>query len=173
MDRTGKEQTVELLREKLTQSNLALITELRGLTVPKMTVLRSELRRLNGECLVVKNTLARIAVEGSRYHSMAPFLNGATGWVFARGDSIPVVKVAVKFASELEGFAIRAGVFEGDLLDAARIKELARLPSRDQLLAQLLSTIQGTARKVVSILSEPSVRVVRILNEIQKLKNNT
>jgi large subunit ribosomal protein L10 len=173
MDRTEKEQTVELLREKLTQSNLALLTELRGLTVPKMTVLRSELRRLNGEYLVVKNTLARIAVDGSKYQSMAPFLSGATGWVFARGDSMPIVKVAVKYASELEGFAIRAGVFEGDLLDAARIKELARLPSREQLLAQLLSAIQGTARKVVCILSEPSARVVRILNEVQKLKENT
>jgi large subunit ribosomal protein L10 len=166
-----KRQTIETLREKLAGSSLALLTEYRGLTVAQMTFLRSELRRSHGEYLVMKNTLARIALEGSKYRPIEPLLTGPTGWVFGRRDSISIVKLVAKFAAEMEGFTIKGGVFEGDFLDASGIKELSQLLNRDHVLAQLLSVIQGCGTKVVRILSEPGRRVVRVLDEIQKSKN--
>ena len=172
MDRAGKQRAIETLRQKLAGCNLALLTEYRGLSVRQMTSLRRELRRSQGEYLIMKNTLARIAVAGSDYTFIEPLLRGTTGWVFSEGDSIPVVKLVVKFATELEGFIIKGGVFEGGFLDAAEIKELSHLPGRDQLMGQLLSVIQGCSAKMVRILSEPARRVVRVLDEVQKSKSH-
>ena len=172
MDRVGKQQTIETLRQKLAECNLALLTEYRGLTVRQMTSLRSELRNARGEYVVMKNTLARIALAGSQYRFIEPLLKGTTGWVFCQGDSLSVVKLVVKFATELEGLTIKGGVFEGGFLDAAGIKELSQIPGRDQLMGQLLSVIQGCGARVVRIVSEPSRRLVRVLDEYQKSKSH-
>jgi large subunit ribosomal protein L10 len=173
VERVQKEKIVEQLQKKLEESTLAIVTEYNRLTVAQMTAFRSELRRSQGEYLIVKNTLARLAIEGSRYSSIKPLLRGTTGWVFGRGDSAPVAKLVVRYAEGMPGLSIKGGVFEGEFLDAVAVKGLSSLPSRAQIFGQLLSVIQGCGNKVVGILSEPGRRVVRVLEEVRKSRERS
>jgi large subunit ribosomal protein L10 len=166
-----KTETVSAVRDKLKAAKMAVVTEYRGLTVAQMTRLRREIRQAAGEYQVIKNTLVRRALADTAYGDLEPLLQGPNGWVFAYDDPIMLSKTLVKFIEENEKMTIKGGVFEGEFMDPAKVKLLARMPSKPELQAKLLALMQAPATQLVRLIQEPGARVVRLLESLRKSKS--
>lgn len=166
----AKGLAVDKIHETLKSAKLAIVTDYRGLTVSQMTKLRSEIRQVSGEYQVIKNTLAKRALKGTAYGDLEKLLEGPNGWVFAYDDPVELSKVLVKFVDDNEKLTIRGGVFEGQFMEAAGVKELAKMPSKPELQATLLALINAPATQLVRLIQEPGARVARLLESIRKTK---
>ncbi len=168
--REEKSKVVSEFQEKFKAAKMAVVTEYRGLTVAQMTRLRREMRDASGEYQVIKNTLARRALKDTPYHSLERLLEGPNGWVFGYEDPATLSKALVKFVEENEKLAIKGALVEGEFLDQARFKVLARMPSRSELQAKLLALMCAPAAQLLRLIQEPGARAVRLLETIRKQK---
>ncbi len=167
----GKAKTVATVQEKFKAAKMAIVTEYRGLTVAQMTRLRREIRQASGEYQVIKNTLVRRALKDTVYGSLDRLLEGPTGWVFGYDDPVLLSKTLVKFVEENEKLTIKGGLLEGEFMDQAKVKVLARMPSRPELQATLLALMQAPAVQLLRLIQEPGARVVRLLETLRKGKS--
>lgn len=165
-----KAETVAAVQKRLKAAKLAIVTEYRGLNVDQMTRLRREIRQASGEYQVIKNTLVKLALEGSPYADLERLLEGPNGWVFAYDDPVVLSKALIKFASENDKLAIKGAVFEGQFMDPAKVKVLSQMPSKPELQAKLLAMIQAPATQLVRLIQEPGARVARLLEILRKGK---
>ena len=149
---------------------MAIATEYRGLSVSKMTQLRREIREVAGEYQVIKNTLVRRALKDTVYGELERMLEGPNGWVFAYDDPVLLSKTLVKFVDANEKMTIKAAMFEGELMDPARVKVLSQMPSKPELQATLLALLQAPATQLLRLMQEPGSRVVRLLDAAAKGK---
>jgi len=144
MARPEKEAIVQELASILSGSQAFFLTDFRGLDVEGFTKLRSLLRDKSTSYRVVKNTLARFAVDQVGLPQLKEFLDGPTGIAYTEGDIVAPAKVLIDFAKQTEERPrIKSGFAEGRVLSFEEVKALAGLPSRDSLLAQALSAIQA------------------------------
>ena len=141
MKRTDKEQLVTELKEKIGGAQALYYTDFTGLNVKRMTELRRRLRKANVEYVVIKNTLALRAVNESGL--VGSRLKGPTGLVMAK-DAVGAAKVLSDFAKENDARpTVKGGMLDGASIDAAQVKRLAAMPSREQMLAQLGAGLQS------------------------------
>jgi large subunit ribosomal protein L10 len=141
MKRTEKEQLVTELKEKIGGAQALYYTDFTGLNVKRMTELRRRLRKANVEYVVIKNTLALRAVNESGL--VGSRLKGPTGLVMAK-DAVGAAKVLSDFAKENDAKpTVKGGMLDGASIDAAQVKRLAALPSREQMLADLGAGLQS------------------------------
>jgi large subunit ribosomal protein L10 len=138
-----KQEMVTDLSAKLRQAPTIYLTDFTGLNVARMTDLRRKLRAAGVEYVVVKNTLALRALSDAQVTGLEPHLEGPTGFVLAGADPVVAAKVLSDFAKEHEKPAIKIGLVEGRTVTAAEVKRLAALPSRKDLLAQMMGTLQA------------------------------
>ena len=151
MKRTDKEQLVSDLRDKLQNSKSLYYTDFTGLNVKRMTDLRRRLKRAGVDYVVIKNTLALRAVNESGL--VGERLKGPTGLVLG-ADPVAAAKVLSDFARENEQKpAVKGGLLEGKAIDSAQIKQLASLPSREQMLADLGAGLQSPMAAFVGALN--------------------
>jgi large subunit ribosomal protein L10 len=151
MKRTDKEQLVSDLRDKLQNSTSLYYTDFTGLNVKRMTDLRRRLKRAGVDYVVIKNTLALRAVNESGL--VGERLKGPTGLVLG-ADPVAAAKVLSDFAKENEQKpAVKGGLLEGKAIDSAQIKQLASLPSREQMLADLGAGLQSPMAAFVGALN--------------------
>lgn len=151
MKRTDKEQLVAELKEKLSTSQAVYYTDFTGLNVKRMTELRRRLRRANVEYVVIKNTLALRAVNESGLTGER--LKGPTGIVVAK-DPVAAAKLITDFAKENDQKpAVKGGLFEGRSIDVEQVKRLANMPSREQMLAELVAAFQAPMASFVGALN--------------------
>ena len=151
MKRSEKEQLVSELAQKLRGANALYYTDFTGLNVKRMTDLRRRLRRSGVEYVVIKNTLALRAVNESGLVSEP--LKGPTGLVLAR-DPVTAAKLLSDFAKENDARpSVKGGLLEGRPLDAAQVKRLATMPSREQMLADLGAGLQAPMAAFVGALN--------------------
>jgi large subunit ribosomal protein L10 len=151
MKRTDKEQLVSDLRDKLQKSTSLYYTDFTGLNVKRMTDLRRRLKRAGVDYVVIKNTLALRAVNESGL--VGERLKGPTGLVLG-ADPVAAAKVLSDFARENEQKpAVKGGLLEGKAVDAAQVKQLASLPSREQMLADLGAGLQSPMAAFVGALN--------------------
>jgi large subunit ribosomal protein L10 len=151
MKRTEKEQLVSELRDKLQKSTSLYYTDFTGLNVKRMTELRRRLKRAGVDYVVIKNTLALRAVNESGL--VGEKLKGPTGLVLG-ADPVAAAKVLTDFAREFEQKpAVKGGLLEGKAVDAAQVKQLASLPSREQMLADLGAGLQSPMAAFVGALN--------------------
>jgi large subunit ribosomal protein L10 len=160
-----KTETIEALRERLGGATAAVLTEYRGLSVQQLSELRKQLRAASAEYRVVKNRLARVAVEGSALAPLRPHLTGPTGVVIARKDPAPVAKALQGFARTNPALQVRVGIVDGQLLDAQGLKAVADLPTREALRAQIVGAIQGPLAQLVGLLQASQRELAYILAE--------
>ena len=163
MNRTQKEDLVSELKTRVEASSLIVVTRQKGLTVSEVSNLRRQMREAGADFKVYKNTLAEIAVKGTKAESLAGYLSGPTALAFSV-DPIAAAKAAFKFANTNDKLQILGGVMDGKELSAADVKTLATLPSLDELRAKLLGLISAPATKIAMVLKEPGTRVARVLN---------
>ena len=151
MKRTEKERLVSELKDKLQNSKSLYYTDFTGLNVKRMTELRRRLRRAGVDYVVIKNTLALRAVNESGL--VGEKLKGPTGLVLG-ADPVAAAKVLTDFAKEFEQKpAVKGGLLEGKAVDAAQVKQLASLPSREQMLADLGAGLQSPMAAFVGALN--------------------
>jgi large subunit ribosomal protein L10 len=151
MKRTEKEQLVNDLREKLEKSTSLYYTDFTGLNVKRMTELRRRLKKQGVDYVVIKNTLALRAVNESGL--VGERLKGPTGLVLG-ADPVAAAKVLTDFAKENEQKpAVKGGLLEGKAIDPAQVKQLASLPSREQMLADLGAGLQSPMAAFVGALN--------------------
>jgi large subunit ribosomal protein L10 len=168
--RQMKEQIVNEITEKLQNSVTAVITDYRGLNVAQATQLRNELRELNVEYKVLKNSLTKIAADKLGLQDLNQFLEGPTAIAFSKDDPVAPAKVLAKFAKDNKALEIKGGILEGKVVTINEIKALADLPSREELLAQVLRAIQSPLTGMANVLQGPLRNLVYVLEAIRKEK---
>ena len=140
----------------------AVLAEYRGLSVAQITELRSEARSNGVDIRVIKNTLARRSVSGTPFECLTAHFVGPV-LISSANDPIAVAKVVSKFAKDHEALKIMVGVMNGDLIDNSTIQMLAKLPSRDELLATLMATMNAPLEKFVRTLNEVPGKLARTM----------
>ena len=141
--RAEKQEMVSGLASKLRKAPTVYVTDFTGLNVALITDLRRRLRKAGVEYVVVKNTLALRALTEAQVAGLESHLGGPTALVLGGADPVAAAKVLSDFAKELEKPAIRAGLVEGKTVTPEQVKQLAALPSKPELLAQLGGALQS------------------------------
>jgi large subunit ribosomal protein L10 len=151
MKRSDKEQLVIELKEKISGAKALYYTDFTGLNVKRMTELRRRLKKANVEYVVIKNTLALRAVNESGL--VGERLKGPTGLVMAK-DPVEAAKILTDFAKTNEQRpAVKGGLFDGAAIDAAQVKRLAAMPSREQMLAELGAGLQSPLSAMLGVMN--------------------
>jgi large subunit ribosomal protein L10 len=158
-----KVAAVEELKTRLGGAKTVVLTEYRGLTVQQLSDLRKQLRGVSAQYKVVKNRLARLAVSSSELKALSPHLKGPTGVVVSREDPVAVAKMLTTFSKANQALTIKAGYVDGQPVDAAGLKALAELPSREALRAQLVGALHGPLIRLVGLLTAPQRELAYIL----------
>lgn len=144
MNKTQKNEVVDELQQKLSEARAFYLTDFTGMSVKQITEFRSRLRKQGVEYVVVKNTLAQRAVTQLELPDVAGFFTGPTGLVIGREDAVTAAKVLSDFNREFDNRpAIKAGVVERQGVSPDQVKQLAELPPKEVLLAQLAGGLQA------------------------------
>lgn len=138
-----KQQIVKELNEAIANSVAGVIVDYKGISVADDTVLRKELREAGIDYRVVKNTLLGRAIEGTELESIKGVLEGTTAIAISKEDHVAAARILNKFAEAHENFNIKAGYLDGKEIDLETIKSLAKLPSREVLLATVVGAFQA------------------------------
>ncbi|MBI5444607.1 MAG: 50S ribosomal protein L10 [Deltaproteobacteria bacterium] len=170
MKKGEKEEVVAELREKFQGAQAAILAEYRGLTVAQTGRLRRALEKEGAAYKVVKNTLARIAVDGTDFEVLKDQFRGPLSVVLAYKDAAAAAKVVDVFARENPAFIVKSGALGGKLFGAQDVEALSKLPSREQLLGQLVGVLQGPMRNFLGVLSGVPRSFVQVLHAIQEKK---
>lgn len=170
MDIEKKQQFVAQLRDRMERSKVVVLTDYKGLDVETMTELRSKLREANIEYEVVKNTMLRRASEGIGAEAIKDHFKGPSAIALSYDDPVAPAKILTDFAKANDKLEIKVGVMEGQVLDQAALKALSSLPSREDLLAMVLSAMNAVPTSLVLALSDVPRRMLNVLQAIKDQK---
>ncbi|MFT3801251.1 MAG: 50S ribosomal protein L10 [Burkholderiaceae bacterium] len=169
LNRSEKASVLEDVSAQVARAQSIVLAEYRGLGVEAITGLRKQAREKGVHLQVVKNTLARRAVDGTPYAKLADKMVGPLMYGFST-DPVSAAKVLSDFAKSNDKLVIKAGAMPHSVLDENGIKALATLPSREELLARLLGTLQAPVAKFVQTLNEVPAKFVRTLAAVKEQK---
>ena len=170
MERQKKEKVVEELGSKLRELNYLFLAEYSGMTVAQITRLRRELRNVDTEFTVVKNSLLKIASKGTKAEVLQDKLDGPNAIISIYKDPIGAARVVAGIAKEVPSLKLKAGYLGERLITVEDILKLATLPSREQLLAKLVGVLKGQPARLVYALSGNLNKLVLVLNAIKNQK---
>ncbi len=143
-----KEETVKKLAEDLKDTKLVLLADYRGITVEDVTKLRAELRNTNSEYRVIKNNIVKRALELNGESGLNGLLEGPTAVIASKEDYLAPTKAIYNFTKDHDFYKIKGGIIEGKVMTAEEIITLAKLPSRQELLAKLAGALLGNITKL-------------------------
>ena len=172
MNRSGKAVIIEAVKARAEKASFAVITDFKGMTVEELTNLRVSLRNAGGEYLVVKNTLARIALTDGTHNAIKDNFHDNCGVAFGFDDPVAVAKALSDFAKQSKLFELRCASLDGKAMTAAQIDALAKLPGREQLLGQLLGTMNAVPTNFVSLFANVVRGLLYALKGIEEQKSN-
>ena len=150
-----KQPVVAEIAEVLNGAKSAVVVDYRGLTVEQDTALRKQLREAGVTYKVYKNTMIRFAAKGTAFEALEPNLEGPTALAVSKTDATAPARILANFAKTADKLELKGGVVEGTYYDAAGMAEIAKVPSREELLGKLLGSIQS-----------PITNFARVLNQI-------
>ncbi len=165
-----KESVVRELAELLQDSPAIYLADFTGLNVEAIGILRRKCRKNAIQFRVVKNRLAKRAVEGTGFENLLPYLTGPTAIATCAGDPATPARVLKEFVDEYERPAIKVGLIEGRLLDSEQVWGIAKLPSREILLGQFVGGLQSPLRNLIWAMKGVGQGLVRALAAIQEQK---
>lgn len=168
-----KQQVIEALANRLAGARAVYLTDFTGLDVQSLTDLRARLRKAGVEYMVVKNTLALRAVGGMELPDIAEFFNGPTGLVIGREDAVAAARVLEEFAREHDDRpAVKVGIVERRKVTAEQVGRIAKLPPREQLLAQLAGVMQAPLAELAFVLQAKLQEAVGLLEALREQKQS-
>lgn len=143
-----KEEEVKKLAEKLKEAKVILLTDYRGINVADVTKLRTDLRNVNGEYKVIKNNIIKRALNENGENGLDELLEGPTAIVIGTEDYLEPSKVIYNYTKTNESYKIKGGIIDGKVMTAEEIITLAKLPSRQELMAKLAGALLGNITKL-------------------------
>src|SRR5436309_6211336 len=167
-----KAATVADITARLKASSTAVLADYRGMTVGQMRDLRSKLRDGGIDMVVVKNTLARRAAKAAGYEPLSAELVGPIAMVFAGEDVSAPARILNEYIRANRKMAIKAGLLEGQVINAGSVVELADLPSREILLSRLLGAMQAPLGNLASVLQAPISKLARTLDAVRSQRES-
>ncbi|MEJ6563897.1 MAG: 50S ribosomal protein L10 [Burkholderiales bacterium] len=169
LNRKQKEAVIGEISEKLSDAQSVVLAEYRGLTVGEMTQLRVNARSSGVYLRVLKNTLAKLAVKGTPFEGLSGDMVGPLAYGIS-SDPVAAAKVLSDFSKTNDKFLIKVGAMPNQVMSAADVSVLAKMPSRDELLSKLLGTMQAPIAKFVQTLNEVPTKFVRGVAAVRDLK---
>ena len=166
-----KQDKIEKMKENFAKAKVAVVTEYRGLTVEEITNLRRALQKENSDYMVTKNTLAKIASKGTQFEVLAETLKGPVAIAFGFHDEVAPAKILTKFIKDVKKGEIVAAALDGKLLNAKETQVLANLPSKEELYAKMLGSINSPATGIVGAVNDIMSRIDRAKDKIAKKKS--
>ena len=173
MNRTEKQAFVDDFREKVQQAPVLYLTDFSGLDVKSMTLLRQQLKASGAEYLVVKNRLVKLAVADVDMPDISEALLGPTGVVLGYGGVVEPAKVVSDFAKEHDDKPVfKLGILDKKIVSAVEIQRLAKLPPREQLLAELAGALEAPMAALVSALEGKVQEMAGLLDALREQKES-
>ena len=168
----AKIAVVNEMKEKLQSAQGAVLVGFTGLSVADVTKLRRKFREGNVEYKVIKNTLTRIAANEVGYEGLSEFLEGPTALAYSTEDAVAPAKILKEFIKETktEALTVKVGICDGQVIDAAGVEDLANLPSREELLAKLVGSMQAPISGLVNVLQGNIRNMVYVLDAVRAKK---
>jgi len=163
VNRTEKAESVASLQEVFKASKVVVVAHYSGLSVAQLQNLRKQMKQAGAQVKVAKNRLAKIALDGSDAASIAPLLKGPTLIAYSEADPVAAPKVATDFAKANEQFVILGGAMGKTALDVNGVKQLASLPSLDELRAKIVGLVQAPATKMAQVVNAPAAKLARVV----------
>jgi large subunit ribosomal protein L10 len=171
MNLQEKQQAVTDLTAKLKGANAFYLTDFTGLSVKRITILRSRLRKAGVEYVVVKNSLAQRVLEDLKLTDVSSFFTGPTGVAISRGDAVTAAKVLDDFAKENDAKpGVKAGMVDGRVVTAQEVGKLAKLPPREQLLAELVGCLEAPMQQLLYCLTAKMSELVGLMDALKAQK---
>lgn len=167
MARPEKEASIAELKNDIQNSSVAIMTKYQGITVAEVTSLRASLRAEKVKFKVFKNSLAKRALAELELSGAAAFMEGPTAWAFCE-DPVAPARILKKYTKDIAVLQVRGGILDGKPVDAAMLDALADLPSRDQLLGQLVGTFAAPLRGFLGTLQAVPRDFVGVLAALKK-----
>ncbi len=173
LTREQKLEQSNALRDSLADVSTLFLLENKGLTVNQVNVLRSEVRKTDSTYRVVKNTVVRMAIEGTELEGITPFLSGPKVLAYTSGDAVALAKVLKNFIKDHPELTFEQAYLEGKILDAENAGKIADLPTHDELVAKLLQLLQSPVRRLAVALNAPLQQLGNVLAQIAEAKENS
>ena len=166
----AKEAAVSEIQEKMQQAQSVVFVDYRGLTVEEVTNLRCKMRDAGVEYKVIKNTMIQRAADKEGIEGLNSILEGPTAVAFGMKDPVSPAKILVDFAKDTKKTEIKGGVLDGKTIDVDGVKYLASLPSKEELLAKMMGSLNAPVTGLVMALSGVMRNLVCALNAIKEQK---
>jgi len=166
-----KEELVDIFAERLEKSKAAVFTDYKGLTVEEINEVRNNLRDKGIEFKVIKNTLFGLAIKKAKLDIDSKELaNHPVAVAFGYDDEVAPAKVVFNFAKDHEQLEIIGGILEGKSIDVQSVKSLAQMPSREELIAKMIGSINAPVSNFVGVMHASLRNVVGVMNAIKEQK---
>ena len=172
MNRDEKAGKVQILNETFNKAKFAVVTDYCGLKVTELEKLRKELRQNDAIIQIAKNTLLKLAVQGTEFEDLGESFTGTTAIAFSFEEPVGAAKALVDFSREFDALKIRSAVMDGKVLTVDDVDALAKLPSREQLLGQLCGVLMAVPTGLVRALNGVPANLVYALQAIKEQKEN-
>lgn len=163
-----KQQIVDELTVKLKNSIAGVLVDYQGITVEDDTALRSNLRKAGVEYAVVKNTLLSKACDIVGFEDMKTVLNGMTAMAISENDPVAAAKILAEYAEKHDNYKIKLGFVQGKVISSAEVGQLAKLPSKEELIAKMLGSMNAPISGLVTVLNGNIRGLVVALNAIRE-----
>ena len=166
-----KSEKISQIKEKIEKAKVAIVTDYKGLSVEEITKLRRSIQKEDGDYMVTKNTLAKLAVKGTEYEILTDALTGPVAIAFGFEDQVAPAKALAKFIKESKKGEILAAAMDGKLLSAADAKALANLPSKQEIYAKMLGCINSPASGIANSINAVMSSLTRAMAAVRDQKS--
>jgi len=170
LTREQKREQSDHLKDSLSDISTLFLLENTGLNVNDVNVLRSEIRKSEGTYKVVKNSVVKLAVEGTDLEVITPHMVGPKTLAYTDGDAVALAKVLKTFIKNHPELSIQHAYLEGQLLDARAAEKIADLPSKEELLTKLAYLLQSPIRRLAVALNSPVQQLAAVMGQIAESK---
>lgn len=165
-----KSEKIDAMKAKFEKAQVAVVTEYKGYSVEEITNLRRNLQKEGGDYTVTKNTLAKIAIKGTEFEALADLCKGPVAIAFGFEDQVSPTKIVSKFIKDSKKGEILGAVLDGKVLSVEETKALANLPSKEELYAKMLGSINSPASGIVGSINAVMASLTRAVAVVRDQK---
>ena len=170
MNREEKAQAISEFTEGIGSATNAFVLDFKGITVPQVTELRKQVRESGSHYVVIKNTLALIAVKDTPLTKLTGHFSGMTAVAYNTTDAVALAKVLTKFAKDVPAVQFKGAMLGGQVVAATEVQNIANLPSREELVSKLLYLLQSPIRGLATVLAANIRNLAVVIDQIAKQK---